>query len=222
MLALILLLSGCKGSNTVSSSDSSVKNGTESSVSSSGESPSGPQVEGANVVLSIPKYSASLDQLGNLDIDYGAAETADIAWYPPDGYKAAEDGQALTPPGIQNPKGTLTLDMLQWIYSETTDLLEYQNALPSHMDLFHQTAQSQRYTYFVSAIAGDGSGWNKNQQDSKNFGYLLDVYIRLDSQNFLRFHYYFHEDQKVESYEELPGEVKDELTVLIDSFESLL
>ena len=119
----------------------------------------------------------------------------------------------------QDEESALILDLLQLIHCDAVNLIEYQNTIPERMDIFHHAGSSDRYVYFLSAMSEDGNGWQKNQNESSDFGYLLDVWVELGEQNYLRFHFYFKGSQKYDSYESLPIEVRNQLISIIDSFE---
>ena len=220
-LAFALAMTGCSAQQrTVSENSESSEN---NSFISSSSSPAGQTDEKENtekISVEIPSCTATLDQSGNLEIDYGSSSYANLDWAQPDGYSITNESEEpdFTPPGIQNEKSALIADLLQLIHCDTVNLIEYQNNLPVRLDLFHHAGSSDRYDYFLSAMTYNGSGWQKNQNESSDFGYLLDVWVRLDGENTLRFHFYFTGDQNYGSYESLPEEVRNQLIALIDSF----
>lgn len=216
---VIIFMTGCTDQQrTVSENSKS----SESSISvPSTSSAEDLPLEKEKASIEIPKYCATLDQYGNLKIDYNSSSSTTLNWGRVDGYFITNESEIpdFTPPGIQDEGSIRILDQLQLISSDTTNLIEYQNNLPVRMDLFSHVGSSNRYDYFLSAMAYDGSGWQKNQSGSSDFGYLFDIWVELNEQNYLRFHFYFDENQEYDSYESLPEETKNQLITIIDSFE---
>ena len=219
--ALCLSLSACSYFQSEDSQQST--NDSSSSITSvpSTSSVEDLPLEKEKVSIEIPKYCANLDQYGNLEIDYSSSSSTTLNWARLDGYFITNESEIpdFTPPGIQDEGSTRILDLLQLIYSDVTNLIEYQSNLPVRMDLFHHVGNSGRYDYFLSAMAYDGNGWQRNQSGSSDFGYLLDIWVELDEQNYLRFHFYFNGNQEYDSYESFPEETRNQLITIINSFE---
>lgn len=221
-LAFAIAMTGCSVQQRTSSENSGSSDSNDSILSSSSSAdPSDKKENTEKISVEIPRYTATLDQSGNLEIDYGSPSYAHLDWAQPDGYSITNESEKpdFTPPGIQNKESFLILDLLQLIHCDAINLIEYQNNLPARLDIFHHAGSSNRYDYFLSAMPYDGSGWQKNQNESSDFGYLLDVWVEMDGQNYLRFHFYFKGNQKYNSYESLPEKVRNQLISIIDSFE---
>lgn len=210
-LLSLLILTGCMDSQELSYDISS--------------STSMGKIPEESAQFDIRMIPAVLDEYGSLRMDFESTDTATLNWVPINGYTKVDIRNTTDQfsPGIQNAEGNLILDYLYLIHTDGIDIIDYENNIPMRLELFSQIVDSENYKCFISAMANDGIGWvHKNQiseDSSVAYGYLLDCRVRLSENDFLAFHYYFQGDVQYHTYGEIPNEVKEEVLVLIDSFQ---